>query len=87
VNAKELGNELASSTMSHLRLYSRNGSHNPSTHQFEVSGGLTKREAFAMAALQGLCANPQATAKIVDLAGDAVKMADALLAELCKENA
>lgn len=49
-----------------------------------LSYGLTKREQFAMAAMQGFCQinltfdSPQA------LAAQAVKMADALLAELEK---
>jgi hypothetical protein len=62
------------------------------------SGGLTKREAFAMAAMQGLAANPggpwQANASngwaltncsLADVAEVAVQAADALLAELAKE--
>lgn len=43
---------------------------------------LTKREQFAMAAMQGLCADPSiAFAAIVT---QSVKIADALLAELAK---
>ncbi len=43
--------------------------------------GLTKREAFAMAALQGLCACPSYTGDIVGLA---VRLADQML--LCLNN-
>jgi hypothetical protein len=44
---------------------------------------LTKRERFAMAAMQGLCANPQlAEAPDDALARYARKQADALIAEL-----
>lgn len=54
----------------------------------DYSPGLTKREEFAKAALQGMVANQQ----IYDggggedfVASAAVKLADALLAELAKE--
>jgi hypothetical protein len=43
--------------------------------------GLTKREMFAMAAMQGLFASNYA-ATIAQVAADAVSAADALLAEL-----
>lgn len=55
---------------------------------------LTKREAFAMAAMQGFAANsfagdrmkPIPEYTIAELANISVSMADALLAELAKEN-
>jgi hypothetical protein len=50
-----------------------------------VSQGLTKREMFAMAAMQGLLAKSEYT--YVDTATDAVAYADALLAELERTNA
>lgn len=46
--------------------------------------GLTKREQFAMAAMQGFAANGGYAAPS-DAAHDAVKWADALLAELDKD--
>jgi hypothetical protein len=47
--------------------------------------GLTKREAFAMAAMQGLLANPETTpASAQEIAEWSVYQADALLAELAK---
>lgn len=46
--------------------------------------GLTKREQFAMAAMQGLCARSDYYHTPQDLVSDAVKCADALLAELDK---
>ena len=54
-----------------------------STHNQEIFYGLTKREAFAMAAMQGLisfngCMDTDITAK------RCVRMADALLKELDK---
>ena len=48
--------------------------------------GLTKREMFAMAAMQGICSNPDDRYTYEQLAGHAVKQADALLAELEKTN-
>lgn len=42
--------------------------------------GLSKREMFAMAAMQGFCSNPMVSYK--SLAEYAVETADALLAEL-----
>ena len=63
----------------------------------EDEGGLTKREHFAIEAMKGLLANPggpiQASAqcgwsltncKREDVAGAAVRFADALIAELAK---
>ena len=47
--------------------------------------GVTKREYFAAMAMQGFCAAPDATGKYTDYARDAVRTADALLAELAKE--
>ena len=44
--------------------------------------GLTKREQFAMAAMQGICASGPGVD--VDIAWEAVSLADALLAELEK---
>ena len=46
--------------------------------------GLTKREAFAMAAMQGLLSSA-VSAKHETFAASAVKMADTLLKELDKE--
>ncbi len=43
--------------------------------------GMTKREYFAAMAMQGLCADPHRP-PVYDIAKLAVKMADALLAEL-----
>ena len=44
--------------------------------------GLTKREAFAMAAMQGLCSKQGAYDRAEHLALDAVYQADAVLAAL-----
>ena len=52
----------------------------------EAHIGLTKREMFAMAAMQGICSNPDDRYTYEQLAGHAVKHADALLAELEKTN-
>lgn len=49
--------------------------------------GMTIREAFAMAAMQGLCAALDYGAGVLipdDISGDAVHIADALIAELNK---
>lgn len=46
--------------------------------------GLTKREMFAMAAMQGLSSESCRYDSPSDMAHDAVKLADALLAELGK---
>lgn len=47
--------------------------------------GLTKREAFMLAAMQGIAANPQCLAKSTrEFAEWALKQADACLAELAK---
>ena len=49
-------------------------------------GGLTKREYFAALAMQGCCAAGEySTATDEQIAGYAVELADALLAELSKE--
>lgn len=48
------------------------------------TGGLTKREQFAMAAMQGILNNGVYT--FADCAVDAVQYADALLAELERTN-
>lgn len=51
---------------------------------------LTRREQFAMAAMQGLLANPvvqESSVKIPELAGEAVMYADALIAALEKKEA
>ena len=47
-----------------------------------LHNGLTKREMFAMAAMQGLCAHSGDYHEFKHLAADAVNYADALLAEL-----
>lgn len=55
-------------------------------HQSNVNfplSGLTKREAFVMAAMQGLCAYPGAT-NVEKMVRNAVFIADATLAELEK---
>jgi len=44
--------------------------------------GLSKREMFAMAAMQGLTSSVSEYSKFHELATDAVSIADALLAEL-----
>lgn len=49
------------------------------------SGGLTKRERFAMAALQGMLADHTCDAEPDEFAEIAVNYADALIAELNKE--
>ena len=54
--------------------------------QCKPAFGLTKREMFAMAAMQGICSNPDDRYTYEQLAGHAVKHADALLAELEKTN-
>lgn len=47
-----------------------------------LHSGLTKREMFAMAAMQGILSNPNDRYTYDQLAGHAVNYADALLAEL-----
>lgn len=47
-----------------------------------TQGGLTKREAFALAAMQGSLSHPQQHGKPKSVAIWAVKYADAMLAEL-----
>lgn len=49
-----------------------------------MSQGLTKREMFAMAAMQGLCTQNMTFKNRQDLAITSVVIADALLAELEK---
>lgn len=49
-----------------------------------LRGGLTKRELFAAMAMQGLLTNPEFSASLRE-ANWAVKAADALIAELTKE--
>ena len=54
----------------------------------EKSGGLTKREYFAVKALQGLCANNHPDIMVYTgdtLVEEAVGLADKLLSELNKE--
>lgn len=54
---------------------------NSGPHYIEtVQHGLTKREMFAMAAMQGILAKPEVSMSYA--AQDAVKIADELLAEL-----
>jgi hypothetical protein len=53
-----------------------------SASRLVASGGLTKREAFAMAAMQGLCSKQGAYDRAEHLALDAVYQADAVLAAL-----
>jgi hypothetical protein len=52
--------------------------------QTDVRGGMTIREAFAMAAMQGLMACPTVSASAAKIAEAAVSHADALLAALAK---
>ena len=49
-----------------------------------LHSGLTKREMFAMAAMQGLCAHSGDYHEFSHLASDAVNYADSVLAELEK---
>jgi len=51
--------------------------------EYPTLSGLTKREYFAAAAMQGLCAN-ESCAGFDEIALDAVKHADALIAALNK---
>lgn len=44
--------------------------------------GLTKRETFAMAAMQGFAANPEQYSSVTVMADDAVRWADTLLKSL-----
>ncbi len=56
------------------------------THSVPAQVGLTKREAFAMHAMQGFCANASLMNKGYDeLATIAVIQADVLLEQLAKE--
>lgn len=73
MNAKELGKQPA------------NPHHVELGGSLVMCGGLTKREAFAMAAMQGLCAdNTPRYESNEGMAEDAVGIADAMLAELAK---
>jgi hypothetical protein len=54
----------------------------PADEHTHTDGGLTKREYFAGLAMQGMV---MSDLKFEDMAHDAVKMADALLAELRKQ--
>lgn len=66
---------------------SENGN-KPAFVALEVEGsglGLTKRELFAAMAMQGLLANSERDAEAEGFARDAVRSADALLAELAKD--
>jgi len=54
----------------------------PADEHTHTDGGLTKREYFAGLAMQGMA---MSDLKFEDMAHDAVKMADALLAELRKQ--
>ena len=49
---------------------------------YEMTYGLTKREMFAMTAMQGLCAHSADYHTFEDLISDAVNYADALLEKL-----
>ena len=49
---------------------------------YEMTYGLTKREMFAMSAMQGLCAQSSDYHTFEDLISDAVNYADALLEKL-----
>jgi hypothetical protein len=60
----------------------KNGEQPILDNQFEDNKGLTKREYFAGLAMQGMA---MSDLKFEDMAHDAVKMADALLAELRKQ--
>ena len=60
---------------------------NPQTGKTTHYDGLTKREHFAISALQGLCANSERQFDDErELTSDAVSMADELLKELEKQN-
>lgn len=50
-----------------------------------TSDKLTKRELFAAMAMQGYYGNPNSNGVITDVSFDAVRAADALIAELNKE--
>jgi hypothetical protein len=61
---------------------------NPNDFAFPIPGciqiqeGLTKHEAFVMAAMMGLAANPKWWIKAHDIAPLAVEVADATIAEM-----
>ena len=72
MNAKELGEQSAYAV--DLRTPS------------QITLGLTKRELFAAMAMQGNLADPASGDRtLAEIASDSVAMADALLAELAKE--
>lgn len=56
-------------------------------HVVTADRGTTIREEFAKAAMQGLCAYPNRIGSHGDLVAHAVRLADALLAELAKDGA
>jgi 2,4-dienoyl-CoA reductase-like NADH-dependent reductase (Old Yellow Enzyme family) len=57
--------------------------HDGTLDRITFDGTITKRERFAMAAMQGLCANPALEDWFIqDLAQRARKQADATIAEL-----
>ncbi len=60
----------------------KNGEQPIVDNQFEDNKGLTKREYFAGLAMQGMA---RIEGNVEDIAHDAVKIADALLAELRKQ--
>ena len=81
MTAKELGNQPANSNVPVIR---------DNTGQFEIIEslwpGMTKREAFAMAAMQGFCTSSSwASEKPLTVARDSIVIADALLSALSKE--
>lgn len=68
-----------------------NWNHDVQGFVYELAGGLTKREAFAMAALQGISANPNFFGPLFQqnpraAADYAVDAADALIAALAKND-
>ena len=74
--------------MTKLKAY-HNGQHsvNPIVAEFDViQEGMTKREAFAMAAMQGILSHSFGKGEPADLSIVSVACADALLAELEKGN-
>jgi len=67
-----------------LSILSMNNSDSPAMPIVDFAPGLTKREAFIMAAMQGLCANPNTNTTgqwQEKLAKDAVFIADVTLKE------
>ena len=51
-------------------------------HVFKSDGGLTKRELFTLGAMNGLISNSSVSETWIKYAETAVKLADALIAEL-----